>query len=124
MARRSTPRTERVGQQIYELLASLLLFDVSDPRLKRVQITGVEVTTDLKLADVYYIMIDQDDPTPSEDEQDALERCGGFLRKRLGDQLSMRYTPELRFSYDESVQRGRRIEELLDDVLPDETEEE
>ena len=122
MGRRGSKRTDKVGQQVWELLASFLLFDVSDPRLKKVQITGVDVTPDLKFADVHFIMIDQDDPVPPDGVRTALGGSAGFLRKMLGDQLTMRYTPELRFHYDKSIQQGRRIEELLDTVRPDEEE--
>lgn len=119
---RSTQRTERVGQQLHEMISSMLLFDVSDPRLKEVQITGVDVTTDLKVAEVYYVMIDQDSPEPEDGVQGALQGSAGFLRKMLGEQLRMKYVPELRFKYDKSIERGRRIEALLDEIRPDSEE--
>lgn len=117
-SRKGGQRSDRVAAQLQELLASLLLFEVNDPRLKRVQITGVECSPDLKFADVYFIVIDADSPEPDDDVVSAVERSAGFLRKMLSDRLEMRYTPELRFAYDESVARGRRIEELLADVVP------
>lgn len=116
MARRATQRTARVGQEVRELLASLLLFDVADPRLKEVQILAVEVATDLKVADVFYIMVDPDDPEPSDDVRDALERSAGYLRKMLGERMSIKFVPELRFRYDQSIERGRRMEALLNDI--------
>lgn len=123
MARRPSQRTARVGQEIRELLASLLLFDVADPRLKDVQILDVVVATDLKVADVYYIMIDPEDPEPSKDVHSALARSAGFLRKMLGERMSMKFVPELRFQYDQSIERGRRMEALLDDIRPSDSEE-
>lgn len=117
-SRKGGQRSDRVAAQIQEVLASLLLFDVNDPRLKRVQITGVECTPDLKFADVYFIAIDADSPEPEEDVIEAVEKSAGFLRKMLSDRLEVRYTPELRFAYDESVARGRRIEALLAEVVP------
>lgn len=98
----------------------MLLFDVGDPRLKRVQITGVDVTPDLKLATVYYVVIDRESPEPDEEIVEALERSAGYLRKLLGDRMSTRSTPELRFEYDESIERGRRIEALLADLTDEE----
>ena len=118
MRRRSTQRTERVGQQVHESLASLLLLEVSDPRLKDVQITAVDVATDLKVADVFYVMIDSESPEPTDEIDAALQKCAGFLRKRLGDELPLKFVPQLRFRYDESVERGRRIEALLEEVVP------
>lgn len=123
MGRRGTQRTERVGQEVRELLASFLLFDVSDPRLKDVQITEVEVASDLKYADVYYVMIDESSPEPDENVRRALDKSAGFLRHMLGERLTMKFVPELRFHYDESIERGRRIEALLDSVRHDDSEE-
>lgn len=108
---------------MWELLASLLLFDVSDPRLKEVQITGVDVATDLKYADVHYIMIDERNPEPSAAVHAALQGSAKFLRKMLGERMTMKFVPELRFYYDESIERGRRIEALLDTVRPSDEEE-
>ena len=122
MGRRGSQRTERVGQQVREMLASMLLFDVSDERLRDVQIVGVDVASDLKYADIYYIMIDQADPTPDDNVRKALANSAGYLRKMLGDRLTMKFVPELRFHYDESIERGRRIEALLDDVRADSEE--
>ena len=116
-------RTARVGKEIRELLGSLLLFDVADPRLKDVQIVTVEVTGDLKHADVYYIMIDPDSPEPSDDVRKALSGSSGFLRKMLGDRMTMKFVPELRFRYDKSIETGRRIETLLEGLVRDDSEE-
>jgi ribosome-binding factor A len=116
MRRRATQRTERVGQQVHEILASILLFDVGDQRLRDVQITSVDVATDLKTADVYYIVIDEQNPEPDDSLREAIEGSAGYLRKLLGERTSIKFVPELRFKYDESVERGRRIEALLDDV--------
>ncbi len=91
----------------------MLLFDVSDPRLKRVQITAVDCSGDLKFATVYFVVIEEDGPQPAEEVVEAVEKSAGFLRKLLSDRLDLRYTPELRFEYDESIERGRRIEKLL-----------
>lgn len=123
MGRRSTQRTERVGQEVRELLASFLLFDVADPRLKDVQITEVDVAPDLKYADVYYVMIDESNPEPDDNVRRALDKSAGFLRHMLGERLTMKFVPELRFYYDESIERGRRIEALLDSVRSDDAEE-
>lgn len=116
MSQHGTDRTERVGQQIHEILASLILFEVENPRLQRVQITDVDVTGDLRIANVYYVVIDRESPEPDEAVRNALSRTSGFLRSRLGDRLRMKHTPELRFEYDESIERGRRIEALLEEV--------
>lgn len=109
-----------------ELLANLVLVDVKDPRVSQVQLMAVDVTSDMRYAKVFYVLLDQREPDP--EAQEGLERAAGFLRRELGDRLTMRYVPELKFEYDQSVERGRRIEDLLKTIEPldleDEAEEE
>ncbi len=113
--RNNYSRTDRVAQQVHEIVASLLLLEVKDPRVKGVSITAVEVTNDLQIANVYFVMLEEEgEPRPEVIE--GLESVSGYLRRELGNQLSMRYTPELRFEYDESIERGRRMEALLSDL--------
>lgn len=121
--KRAYKRTDRVGQNMLELLASMLLVDVKDPRVAQVQLMAVDVTSDLRYAKVFYILLDKREPDP--EAQDGLQRAAGFLRRELGDRLTMRYVPELKFEYDQSVERGRRIEDLLKTIepLPDMDEE-
>ncbi len=99
-----------------ELLASMLLVDVKDPRVSQVQLMAVDVTSDMRYAKVFYVMLDKREPDA--DVQEGLERAAGFLRRELGDRLTMRYVPELKFEYDQSVERGRRIEDLLKTIEP------
>lgn len=83
---------------------------MSDPRLQGVTITFVRLSGDLQLANVYYRVYDQDSV---ETAHAGLLRSGGLLRKHLANQLRVRRVPELRFFYDESVEKGARIEQLL-----------
>lgn len=99
-----------------EVLASLILLEVKDPRVSQVQLTAVDVSPDLSFARVYYVMLDRREP--DEDVQTGLERSSGFLRRELGVRLAIRHVPELRFVYDESVERGRRIDDLLSTLKP------
>lgn len=107
-------RKERVGNQLHEVIASLLLTEVDDPRVQSVQITDVDVTPDLKQATVYYVMLDKREADP--DVQEGLERAKGYLKRELGKRLHLRFLPDLRFEYDVSVERGRRMERILSDL--------
>lgn len=106
-------RTDRVGQQVHEIVASKLLKDVKDPRVKGVSVTAVEVTGDLQIANVFFVMLEEEGK-PRKEVFDGLESVSGYLRSELGSELHLRYTPELRFVYDKSIERGRRMEKLLD----------
>lgn len=113
---RAFQRTDRINQQLLELLSSMILRDVRDPRVQQVQVTAVEAAPDLRHAKVFYILLE--DRTPQPEVQQGLERVAGFLRKQLGERLSMKHIPQLVFTYDESIERGRRMEALLGEILP------
>jgi ribosome-binding factor A len=109
-------RQDRVADQIRDRLALLFsLEDISDPRLSGVTITAVKVTPDLQLASVYYRILDNSEEKRKE-AQKGFQSCNGFLRKKLSSVLDLRRVPELRYFFDESIERGAHIEKLLDDL--------
>lgn len=117
MARRPGPsRPDRVAALIKEVLSQTLLVQSRDPVLRRAVITDVRVSGDVSVAKVYWLALD--DQTPRDELEAALKRAQGFLRTQVGQAVRTRLTPELRFLYDESVIRGRRIDELLREVAP------
>jgi ribosome-binding factor A len=104
-------RPARVGERIREELSILLLRKVRDPGLASVTITDVSVTPDLKIAHVNYSALVG--PEERKAVAQALRRSEGFLRRELGKVLGLRYAPELLFHYDDSFDRGARIDEIL-----------
>lgn len=107
-------RSIRVGELIQKEISALLLRGLNDPRIGFVTITGVEVTPDLHLARVYYSVIGDD--SVRRDCAAGLKSATPFIRQHLGRQLQMRYTPDLLFQYDSSIDYGNRIESLLREV--------
>lgn len=104
-------RSDRVGGQIQKILAELLRKQISDPRLAHATITGVKVSADLRLARIYYSA-----PVGSVSAEEILrgfEHAQGFIKRELASELGLRYMPELKFFYDESIDYGARIEQLL-----------
>lgn len=103
----------RLNASLRDLLVELLERRVRDRRVQNVTIMGVEVSRDLSVARVYYSLLG----TPEERRvaQKGLESVAGFLRREAGRHLRLRNIPELRFFYDESLDRGARIEALLRD---------
>lgn len=114
-------RVDRVAVEIRDALASALLTEANDPRLARVNITDVRVSGDLQHARVFWTLLDVDGGTERERARvgRALERATGFLRSVLAREVSLRVVPEVTFTFDASLERGRRIETILRDVLPD-----
>ena len=110
---REFARHERVAAQLRRELATLIQREVNDPRLGPVTVTDVEVTRDLSVARVY---LSSASPETIPGSLKVLKGAAGFLRSRLGRDLRMRAVPELRFVHDDSMQRGARIDSLLDGI--------
>ncbi|MHB8783877.1 MAG: 30S ribosome-binding factor RbfA [Desulfobacteria bacterium] len=107
-------RPARVGERIREELSLLLLRKVNDPGLAPVTVTEVSVTPDLRIAHVNYSALVAKDERPAVAK--ALRRSSGFLRRELGHLLGLRYAPELQFHYDDSFDRGARIDAILREI--------
>jgi ribosome-binding factor A len=110
-------RPARVGDQIRVELAELLSRGVKDPGVGFVTITHVKVSPDLQLARVFYTSLG-DEKARRETER-ALGRATPFLRRQLGDRLSLRRVPVLEFKYDRSVDHQDRVERILQELNAD-----
>ena len=104
-------RAARVAPQIHEVLSRVLLTDVRDPGLANVVFTEVTTSPDLRVATVHYVGLTDD--VKRDDAEAALKRCSGHLRRYVGEFMRLRYTPELRFRYDERGAHLRRIEQVI-----------
>ncbi len=111
---KQTPATRRLNEQAREVVASLLVSEVSDPRLELVTVTGAEVSPDRSVLLVFV----STDPDRYDEVLEGLESAKGRIRSLLGRALGWRVTPELRFYIDKSVDSGMRIEEALLQVPP------
>jgi ribosome-binding factor A len=109
---REYSRASRLADQIQRDLAQLIRLEVKDPRVSLVTVTAVEVSADLAHARVFVTTLA--DAIGPEDTVRALQHAAGFLRSRLSHSLKLRQVPELRFVYDESVERGLHLSQLID----------
>lgn len=109
-------RTSRLGEQIQREVAQTIQFNMKDPRLGMVTINYVKVAKDLGYADLYFTVM------AAQGENDAeirlttsriLNDAAGFLRSELAKTLTTRITPQLRFHYDESFDRGHQLTSLI-----------
>lgn len=114
-------RQERINETIKEVLCELLLGRIKDPRVGMVTITSVRVTSDLSLARVYYSVMGDEDMR-AETEQ-GLNSARNFMRNTIGKELKIRNAPELRFIYDDSLDKSFAIEEALQKTKKNEDEE-
>ena len=113
--KKNNQRAHRVGDQIQKELADLLRNDVKDPRVGEVTVTHVDVTPDLSHATVHFTHLAGRDHAPATLE--ALSRVGGFLRSALAGRLDLYTVPQLHFAYDDSIEAGMRLSQLIDDAV-------
>lgn len=114
-------RANRIAEEIKREVASLLQGQLKDPRIGFITLTSVEVSNDLSHAKIFVSTM------ASEEEREkallALNKAQGFIRNELGKRLRLRYTPELSFKFDTSIEHGAKILELLTQVQAEQTGE-
>jgi ribosome-binding factor A len=116
---REFSRNQRLGAQLQRILSELIRFETKDPGLAEVSLTDVELSKDLSVAKVFFSLLHpDDDPKPA---LEGLERASGFLRSRLGHELTVRHVPELRFVHDDSVAHGAEISRLISNATTPES---
>ena len=108
-------RPQKVADLIQRELSDLLRREVRDPRVGMVTLTSVDVSPDFSHAKVLFTCLD---PAHVKEVLRGLQRASGFLRSQLARRMKLYATPELRFEYDESIERGDRLHRLIDSVRP------
>jgi ribosome-binding factor A len=113
--KRQSQRAHRVGDQIQRELADLLKNEVKDPRVGPVTVTAVDVSADLSHATVRFTHLAGKEKAQA--AVVALARTAGFLRSELGRRLNLYSAPQLHFAYDDSIESGLRMSQLIDDAI-------
>ncbi len=115
----STPRMRRVDEAIRQVLADALAGDLKDPRVGFVTVTDVRTSADLRHARVYVSVLGEGGRPSEASEREAtlagLRSAHGFLQGRIAEELSLKRTPTLEFSYDDTTDRALRVEELIEE---------
>jgi ribosome-binding factor A len=108
----ASSRMRRVNEAVREVLSGHIAEDLKDPRIGFVTVTGVDTSADLRRARVYVSVLGSD--AERQEAMVGLQSAAGFLQAKVGRELHMKNTPTLEFHYDESIDHGMRITELLD----------
>ena len=108
---RSSARAQKVGDQIQRELAEIIQRELRDPRVGMITLTAVDVSPDCAHATIFFTCLDAGHV---EEAGTGLRRAAGFLRSQLGRRIKLYTTPELHFKYDESIERGARLSQLID----------
>jgi ribosome-binding factor A len=106
-------RMRRVNEAVREVVSARIAEGLRDPRIGFVTVTAVETSPDLRQARVYVSVLGSDDERAA--TLAGLDSAHGVIQQALASELRMKRTPTLQFVFDESIDRGMRITELLDD---------
>ena len=103
-------KIERIDDMLIEQISHILAQNVKNKQIGFVTITDAKTSNDLSYAKIYYTCLDD---TKREETQKALDSAKGYIRNCLKESIDVRNVPELNFVYDESIDYGNRIEELI-----------
>lgn len=106
-------RMRRVNVAVREVLSARLIEGLKDPRIGFVTVTSVDTSPDLRQARVYVSVLGDDEARAN--SLAGLQSSHGVLQRAIASELKLKRTPTLEFVYDESIDRGMRITELLDE---------
>ena len=114
-------RTDRIAEMMQRKLAQIIQQEIKDPRLTNlITISAVKVTRDLGHAKVYFTVFN-DDPAVT---TAILNAAASYLRSTLAKSVTLRTVPQLHFIYDESIEYGKRLSRLIDEVNDTEVDDE
>ncbi|MFO7638165.1 MAG: 30S ribosome-binding factor RbfA [bacterium] len=110
-------RQERVADAIKQVVARVVVEELNDPGIGFVSVTRCKVTRDLKIATVYFSVLG--DEQQRDRSMAKLKHAAGFIRRHVARALNLRYTPELRFAFDDLREHEYQVGKLLDEVMPE-----
>jgi len=111
-------RANRVGDLILREVADLLMTKVKDPRVKKITVTGISVSKDLRYARVYFSLIGEEREIL--EAQQGLDSARGFIKREIGLRMDLRYMPDIVFKHDPSLAEGDHMEKLFEKLRTEE----
>ncbi|MSP52894.1 MAG: 30S ribosome-binding factor RbfA [Gammaproteobacteria bacterium] len=108
-------RAQRISDQMQREIGTMILREMSDPRVQLVSVSHVDVSRDLAFAKVYFTVLGEQNEIDL--AQEALDNAAGFLRNRLAEEMNLRKTPKLTFIYDKSSADGLRLSAKIDAAI-------
>jgi ribosome-binding factor A len=106
-------RSARVSDLIREEIADIIMHKIKHKSLGFVTVTGAKVSDDLRHATIYVSVLDENEKQKTVKK---LNSSASFIKGELGRRLKMKYVPSLKFMVDESIEYGRKIDKILDDI--------
>ncbi|HLD16122.1 MAG TPA: 30S ribosome-binding factor RbfA [Coxiellaceae bacterium] len=106
-------RNRRISEYLQQELAQCFQTSAREPWFYQVTVTKVDLSPDLKSATIFYTLMDE---SLKETVKEELANKAGFFRTELAHRCDLRYTPKLRFQYDDILREGERLSKLIDDL--------
>lgn len=111
----SFPRVNRISEEYKREISDIINHEIKDPRIADfTSVTNVEVTKDLRYAKVYISVLGDDEK--KEQTMQGLKSAAGYVRKEIAQRVKLRYTPEIIFELDTSIEHGIYISKLIDEA--------
>jgi ribosome-binding factor A len=109
-------RISRISEEVKKEVSSIIQNEIKDPRLPQfVSVVSAKVTKDLRYAKVYISVLGTEEE--KKNAISALKSAAGFIRREIGRRIQLRYTPELQFELDNSIERGIYIDKLIKESI-------
>ncbi|MCK9478320.1 MAG: 30S ribosome-binding factor RbfA [Firmicutes bacterium] len=110
----SANRINRINEEVKKEVSAIIR-QLKDPRIAQMtSVVGVDVTKDMKWCKIYVSVLG--DSTQQQNTIDGLKNAAGFVRKEIGSRIGLRYTPEVIFKLDHSIEHGAHINKILDKI--------
>ncbi len=107
-------RDKKIGEEIRREVSQILHFEIKDPRVAGITVTGVKISSDLHFARVYYALPGAEQRKDS--AKKGLGKSAGYIRHLLAERLSMKFVPQIEFFYDETFEIEGRLNDLFKDL--------
>ncbi|KUK10529.1 MAG: Ribosome-binding factor A [Clostridia bacterium 41_269] len=107
-------RASRVAEQMKKEVSQIIQEELKDPRIGFVTVTGVDISNDLRHAKIYISILSSGEEETK--TMEALNNAKGFIRSEIGKRIRLRFTPEIIFKLDKSLERGAYINRLITQV--------
>ena len=109
-------RIGRISEEVKRIVSGIIRNELKDPRISEfTSVVSVEVTSDLRYAKIYVSVLGNEEERMSTIK--GLNSAAGFIRRELGKNIDLRYSPEVVFELDRSIEHGVYISKLLDEVM-------
>ena len=112
-------KIERIASMLEKEISYILMTEVKDPDIKFITVTNVKLASDLGYAKVYVTVLDQN---KKDETLRSLKAARGFIRRELANRVEIRHIPELDFVYDESIEYGKKIEDIIEEIHKEDQE--